>query len=232
MAREERIFPIETMGGRLQSLRKSKGYDRVVFHALVCPDVPLEKDSRQKTVHNWESGKTSPDYDTLKKMCRILDCDTDYLLCMQESPRKETADISSATGLSEKAADYLRTLKNEPYKTEILNGLILSEHFSAMMEQLEAAVECREPAHAKFVKEYADDVQKIINELETLSGQEITESYIPNRELTLDSKRFDEALSTLSVLAPNMTAISREDAIKPHLQEAQYSFRRAAEEVI
>ena len=88
MAREERIFPIETMGGRLQSLRKSKGYDRVVFHALVCPDVPLEKDSRQKTVHNWESGKTSPDYDTLKKMCRILDCDTDYLLCMQESPRK------------------------------------------------------------------------------------------------------------------------------------------------
>lgn len=151
---------------------------------------------------------------------------------MQESPRKETADISSATGLSEKAADYLRTLKNEPYKTEILNGLILSEHFSAMMEQLEAAVECREPAHAKFVKEYADDVQKIINELETLSGQEITESYIPNRELTLDSKRFDEALSTLSVLAPNMTAISREDAIKLHLQEAQYSFRRAAEEVI
>lgn len=87
-----------------------------------------------------------------------------------------------------------------------MNGLILSEHFSAMMEQLEAAVECREPAHAKFVKEYADDVQKIINELETLSGQEITESYIPNRELTLDSKRFDEALSTLSVLAPNMTA--------------------------
>ena len=101
-----------------------------------------------------------------------------------------------------------------------------------MMEHLEAAVECREPAHAKFVKEYADDVQKIINELETLSGQEITESYIPNRELTLDSKRFDEALSTLSVLAPNMTAISREDAIKLHLQEAQYSFRRAAEEVI
>lgn len=232
MAREERIFPIETMGGRLQSLRKSKGYGRVAFHTLVCPDVPLEKDSRQKTVHNWESGKTSPDYDTLKRMCRILDCDTDYLLCMQESPRKETADISSATGLSEKAADYLRALKNEPYKIEILNGLILSEHFPAMLEQLEAAVECKEPVRVKFVKNAADDVQKVISGIEALSGQKITESYVPNCELTLDSKQFDKALSTLSVLAPNMTAISREDAIKLHLQEAQYSFRRAAEEVI
>lgn len=111
MAREERIFPIETMGGRLQSLRKSKGYDRVVFHALVCPDVPLEKDSRQKTVHNWESGKTSPDYDTLKKCAAFrLRSQIICFVCRNLQERK-SADISSATGLSEKAADYLRTLK-------------------------------------------------------------------------------------------------------------------------
>lgn len=48
--------------------------------------------------------------------------------------------------------------------------------------------------------------------------------------ITADEEADDA--STLSVLAPNMTAISREDAIKLHLQEAQYSFRRAAEEVI
>lgn len=232
MAREEMVFPIQTTGGRIQNLRKEKGYDRATFHALIYPNDSLSNDSRQKTVHNWESGKTSPDYETLRKMCSLLDCDSDYLLCMQETPRKATIDIQNATGLSASAADILRSMQSSAHRAAILSGLIESSHFSELLESLESAIKCKEPACIKFVNEYANSMQALIRNFEKASGTSIIDEYTPNTMLRLKDSSFDETMSFLSEVAPNLTALSRNDAVKFFLQEAQHSFRQAAEDAI
>lgn len=232
MARKEEFFPVDTMGGRIQQLRDNKGYGRAYFHTLLFPTVDLNDNSRQKTVHNWESGKTYPDYDTLRKICVVLNCDANYLLTMQDTPRKETTDISSATGLSNNAADILCSTKSDPYYSALISGIIESKHFPALLENLESAAKCKESAHVKFVNEYADIMQELIHGLEKMSDTDLIAEYEPNSHLYLNDSSFDKTLSVLSEFAPNMTALNRNDAVKFYLQEAQHSFRQAAEDAI
>ncbi len=55
----------------------------------------------------WEKGDRIPPVETMVRLCELLDCDLDYLLGRCDTFRKETADISEATGLSPAAAETL-----------------------------------------------------------------------------------------------------------------------------
>jgi len=59
----------------------------------------------------WESGASKPTLDELVKLCRLLDCDLDYLLGRCDTYHRECAEISEATGLSTEAVDTLRKWK-------------------------------------------------------------------------------------------------------------------------
>lgn len=221
MARKEEIFPIETMGGRLQRLRKSKGYDRVAFHTLVCPNVPLEKDSRQKTVHNWESGKTSPDYDTLKKMCRVLDCDTDYLLCMQDMPRHATVDISAQTRLSESAINTICKWKNNfPAIVDILSNLIISPYFYDLLNQIHTAIEYSTPLTSDELQQEYDAVKKIVG-IDSLPYPDL-----------IDVSKIDNALKWLSEYSTEYVLRDRKSSSVEAIHEAQNMFLRAVDEIM
>jgi transcriptional regulator with XRE-family HTH domain len=68
----------------------------------------------EKTVaslRSWERGERLPDMETLARMCDVFDCDFGYLIADYDEKRRETADICSATNLSEKAVDTLREMK-------------------------------------------------------------------------------------------------------------------------
>lgn len=56
----------------LKKLRKSKG--------LSTEQVANMVHVSKRTIENYESGKTSPDYETLKSFSRIFDVTIDYLL--------------------------------------------------------------------------------------------------------------------------------------------------------
>lgn len=116
MAKTEKLFPLSTTGGRIQHLRREKGIRRNEFYDLVYKDGSANDiNAKNKTVLNWESGNSqSFTSDVLKRMCEILNCDADYLLCIQDQPRKEYTHITKMTGLSYKAVERMTNNSDIP----------------------------------------------------------------------------------------------------------------------
>ncbi len=124
MSKTERIFPLNTMGGRIQNRRitilKKKRYE---FYDLLRPGENISNDSKSKTIKNWESGETMPDIDMIKKICIALDCSSDYLLGLDTCSTKDIQFINKEIGLSEKNIKELQLIKYTPEITEALNDM-------------------------------------------------------------------------------------------------------------
>ncbi len=71
----------------------------------------LYSDEKGKSIDSslkaWRAGINEPGLYRFSRICELLDCDIDYLLGLQESPRKEYAHIAEMTGLSYNAAEQL-----------------------------------------------------------------------------------------------------------------------------
>ncbi len=121
MSKTERMFPLNTLGGRIQNRRINiLKKTRPEFYDLVRPGEKIGNDSKSRTIKNWESGDTIPDIDTIKKICTILNCSSDYLLGLDNCSSKNIQFINEETGLSEKNIVELQLAK---YTPEIINSL-------------------------------------------------------------------------------------------------------------
>lgn len=221
-------YNLFSIGKRIRAERKSAGFKSASNFAE-------RLNIGRSQMEQIEQGKRLPDLDTLTKMAEIFNCEIGYLLCEQgyeECKTRLKTDIQKETGLSNNAVDILCSIKSDPYYSMIISGIIESKHFPALLENLESAVKCKESAHVKFVNQYANVMQELVHNLEKMSGKELIAEYEPNSHLYLDDSSFDKTLSVLSEFAPNMTALNRNDAVKFYLQEAQHSFRQAAEDAI
>ena len=69
---------METLGKRIQKLRKAKGFTQEELGALL--------EVNGKSVSKWERGVTVPSLDHLYKICKILEISLDELLDIQGSP--------------------------------------------------------------------------------------------------------------------------------------------------
>ncbi|MCD8101700.1 MAG: hypothetical protein LUE26_03880 [Alistipes sp.] len=138
MSKKEKKFPINTTGGRIQHLRHKIGLTRSQFYDAIRPGKKLEKESKARTALHWESGETELDYAGIVAACKVLDCDSDYLLLLQSEPHKEEIQIADKTGLSYNAAEALVELAEKENKTEkeiescdmflyLISALILSD---------------------------------------------------------------------------------------------------------
>jgi len=118
MSKKETSFPINTIGGRIQLLRHERGYTREELYDLVIPELQTNiKSSKDRTVRNWESNTNKPDYDTLCKMCDVLGCDADYLLCRIDHHTRAMQNACDITGLSEDTISLLRLSSTHPIET-------------------------------------------------------------------------------------------------------------------
>lgn len=111
------------MGGKIQNrrihfLKKT----RPEFYDLIRPGEKIENDSKSRTIKNWESGDTIPDIDTLKKICTVLGCSSDFLLGLDECTSKDNQFIHEKTGLSEKAINSLSYAKSIKSK-RVINAI-------------------------------------------------------------------------------------------------------------
>lgn len=61
-----------------------------------------------ETVKSWCGGKAFPKIAKLIELSALLDCDPGFLLCTQECPRQEYADVARVTGLSEASVERLK----------------------------------------------------------------------------------------------------------------------------
>lgn len=117
MAKKEKIFPLNSVGGRIQGKRHELNLSRSEFYDLVFENSIEDgragsNHSKEKTVYNWESEKTELDYSTILSVCKILKCSSDYLLGLDECTTKTQQFISEETGLSENSIDTLKIINN------------------------------------------------------------------------------------------------------------------------
>ncbi len=112
MGKKEKIFPVSTVGGRIQKRRhelklsRSELYDKVFTEGNAGSD-----NSKDKTVLNWESNKTELNYVTVTAMCFALKCSADYLLGLDECTNKSVQFIHQYTGLSEETEKVSQSAK-------------------------------------------------------------------------------------------------------------------------
>lgn len=130
MPKKEKIFPLNTFGGRMQDLRKNRlNISRPEFYDLIFPNGNVATESKSRTVKNWESGDCEPDIKTIKKICIVLKCSSDYLLGLDNCTTKDTQFIHDKTGLSEKAIGRITSKNGNTPKQDFLNSFILSEEY-------------------------------------------------------------------------------------------------------
>ena len=73
MSKKEKFFPLNTVGGRIQKLRHEMNLSRPDLYNSVYKNETsefLSDSSKEKTVYNWESGRTELNYSTLCALCK------------------------------------------------------------------------------------------------------------------------------------------------------------------
>ncbi len=107
------MYDIYGFGNRLKTVRKARKFSQ--------QRLADEMYIKRGTVNAWENGvnvdgledgnrdKKSriPEVDNMIRICEVLNCDLDYLLGRCDTWKRETAEISEATGLSPAAAETL-----------------------------------------------------------------------------------------------------------------------------
>ena len=63
MGKKEKIFPKNTIGGRIYELRNKLGFNtpsgRVDFYNFLYDNVDIDNESKKKNVYNWECSEDS-----------------------------------------------------------------------------------------------------------------------------------------------------------------------------
>lgn len=125
------------IGERLRLLRVKRGFrsqDKLA-EAIGVSD--------RKTVAKWETGETAIPITRLASICKVLDCDLDYLFGKIDVPRNVVSDICETTGLSEtavgklKAYDYFYCVGGEKVPDGSNKGLEPSAVLSRLLESEE-----------------------------------------------------------------------------------------------
>ena len=96
-------------------------------------------ESKRKAISNWEKGSAYPSLSDFVLLCKILDCDTQYLLGEIDVPRVEEKAVMDITGLSEKAVEKLIRIKDGNCVTwwsDTLNLIIENENFIDLLHTI------------------------------------------------------------------------------------------------
>ena len=96
-------------------------------------------ESKRKAISNWEKGSAYPSLSDFVLLCKILDCDTQYLLGEIDVPRVEEKSVMDVTGLSEKAVEKLIRIKDGNCVTwwsDTLNLIIENENFIDLLHTI------------------------------------------------------------------------------------------------
>ena len=73
------------LGDRIRTFRKLK--------QLSQKTLALRMEVSDRTISSWEAGRTEPDSEDIKKLCRYLDCSPNDLYGMGEGIKLSSSDI-------------------------------------------------------------------------------------------------------------------------------------------
>lgn len=188
MAKKERDFPLNTIGGRIHKLRKNLGFNnpsgRVDFYNFLYDNMDIDDDSKKKNVYNWECSEDSIPIPVLKKICEKCNCSSDYLLEIEQETNHDLHFVCNYTGLSE---DSIKTLvyfkKNNNNAFNIIDWLLSTDSISDKKTKLLNLIHLY--ISSSVIKNYLDDENNI-----QISGNDniiLTDAYgNPITQLPLD----------------------------------------------
>ena len=115
---------------RLQECRRRKYSSQQAFADAYMERFGMIRQGKKKidnnmfgTIQSWEQGKSTPTADVLANICKLLDCDADYLLGRIGQRTHDITDAHRYTGLStaalEQLHEYRMDLSTEPNWEEI-----------------------------------------------------------------------------------------------------------------
>lgn len=168
MAKKERYFPLNTIGGRIYTLRNELGYlgdpGRIAFYDFLFSDEPGEKDihpeTKRKNIYNWECSERSIPVPVLKKICEKCNCSSDYLLGIEKETNHDLHFVCNYTGLSEDSIKTLRHYKKSKNNAfNIINWLLSRDTISDKKTKLLNLIHLY--LSSSIIENYLDDDNNI-----------------------------------------------------------------------
>lgn len=135
MSKKEKVFPKDTIGGRIYELRNKLGFNtpsgRVDFYNFLYDNVDINDDSKHKNVYNWECSEDSIPIPVLKKICEKCNCSSDYLIGIEKEVNHDLHFICNYTGLSEDAINAIthNNLSYFPFVASTINFLLEKDNY-------------------------------------------------------------------------------------------------------
>ena len=168
-------------------------------------------------------GETKPTLEYAQAIADYFSVSLDYLSGRSEiSSRDDNLHIShNATGLSESALNRLKCAE-DPYG--IISKILESDYFYTLIANIIKSIDVQESQIVRFTRE-------ITTELITAMGATGTFDLASGFSNSQNYEAFDQYVSMLSTLAPNRIALSREDAARFYIQEAQNNFKSILDEI-
>lgn len=133
-------------GNRIAKRRKECGFkSQATLAAYMVPsndngdDYAKQVESKRKAISNWESGKADPPLSEFALLCKLLDCDAQYLFGEIDTPKAETKTVMEITGLNEKSVDTLVHIKREnkiTWWTDTLSLIIENTNFIDLLHTI------------------------------------------------------------------------------------------------
>lgn len=154
----------EYVGKRIQEIRKEKGLKQDYLAEKVQINRP--------NISKYETGETAIPLDILKKISKILDTSTDYLLGLTEckTPKTNYRALCDATGIDDTAVEILEEINfvhDGQYLIPIINFLIKQEELppdEAFFEEKYSKIE-NSKLTEKEKKKYIRKVQSIYDRM-------------------------------------------------------------------
>ena len=135
MGKKEKIFPKNTIGGRIYELRNKLGFNtpsgRVDFYNFLYDNVDIDNESKKKNVYNWECSEDSIPIPVLKKICEKCNCSSDYLIGIEKEVNHDLHFICNYTGLSEDAVNIITKSNTSyfPFVVSTINFLLEQDNY-------------------------------------------------------------------------------------------------------
>lgn len=145
---------------RLKTQRKHLGLSQAQLSALIQEQ---GGGTTRENIAKWESGKSTPDVNSLIALCNALGCDLTYLLGVIDTPRQEVYDIQACTGLSEKAVSNLLELKKGEANIgiELLSKMLESEEFIRTLDNINKGRDAQQRLEEPTAFYEDGDIQKM-----------------------------------------------------------------------
>lgn len=191
------LYSWHIIGDRIRKNRKEKelSQEQLAEYLEQITTNPIKR----QTIARWENGNPIKKIEQLTALCEIFDCDMSYLLCECDTKHIRTQDISSSTGLSEKAIDTLISLRKiESQLPDTISRIIENKNLLYQIHDRCSADYSNSDFETSYNELFSSTKRKVILSPEKLEQVNLMMLYNSLRDFVNDCRNMDIEKSTNS----------------------------------